>query len=531
MNHVEELRQHTPVIDNLSADLGILERASDAAMSMSVGEDDDDLDNHQKTISMWCLERMRIARMQARKMLDVQRDARTEYAAFSPLSKLSATRYDFESAVQHATFDRKADLRKSYHKVFALKTQLWRIRTARGYQRDPQQPGNLPIAVSLLIAAVVGETLVNGILFAGGSEMGYLGGLTQALFISLVNLILSFGTGYLLKNKNSLKGWKKHTYLGGLLGFQQSVIGLVNLSAAHYRSAVAVLESFEQANRQFLNNVFAHPLQIETFESFVLLVFGIIIAQYMLYKGYSFGDTDREYGKVGKELAEAEANYADLKLNVEQDVKMARIDADAAIDNIVIQFGRTISYFESSLNMSRDLSDEYARIASEWENAHTVLLRQFRECLESAPRTTPYPRYWDTYPSFSESEKLIVIDTSRDEQLLHTMVSMQKEVSCTADALKKEVHARELEESRNLEKFFTSIEGQAVNASREEGSVFKGAGETSGGGNGDGSKEAHVVFHAGVAEAGAGGGADDAYVGGAVHEADTGDMYDNTKVA
>lgn len=468
MNNVEKLRLYAPDADALADELGVYKRAREAALVMSIGSDDIEPDNHQKTIYLSCLERMRRTYDEVRRMLDDGRDLRAERASYNPLGKLKSCYHNFDSAVKHATFDRRSELKTAAFKVHKLDTQLWAMKGERDLQRDPQPPGNLGFAVTLLVVALIGETLINGILFARGSEMGYLGGVTQALFISLVNLVLSFGAGYLLKNRNKWHGWQRHGFTAALLGGQQGVIGLVNLCAAHYRSAVVVLDSFEAANRQFLTNVFTKPLQIETFESFVLLVLGVAIAQFMLYKGYTFGDVDREYGKLGRQLTEAEDEYAHLKMTVEQEIKRARREADAAVDAVVLKFREIISEYESSLTLSADLVECYARIASEWESTQQVLIRRFRAYLESAPRSTPFPRYWSQFEKFPEKEMHIIVDLTRDSDRLEQLYTLAEKVMEEAQEMKERIHKREAQETEELERFFAEIKGQAERELREK---------------------------------------------------------------
>ncbi|UZP67491.1 hypothetical protein N1030_00555 [Desulfovibrio mangrovi] len=473
-NHVAVLRQHTPDVEILAEELDVQGRAAKAALSLTRERDCSEMDDAQQGIRMHCLQRLREAKGKAEAILDRERYARAEYAAFNPLGRLKDTMHKFESAVQHATFGRRNELRNSFGKVVELRMQLWKLRQDRGYERDPQPQGNVQAAVGWLVVAVILETFFNGVLFAGGSEMGYVGGLTQALFISLVNLILSFGTGYLLKLRNALNGWRRYAVTGGLLSMQQAIIGLVNLSAAHYRSAVAVLESFERANRQFLSRVFTQPFQLESFESFVLLIFGIIIAQYLLYKGYTFGDVDKEFGKVGRELAEAEKDYEELKLNVEEDIKLARADADREVGRDVGDYSRILGLYKSSLAMSRNIREEYGRIASEWNDAQKLLLRQFRRLLGGAPTACPLPGYWDTYKDFAEGEMQVTLDLTDDEAVLARMVVLDDVVS-KGEEIKQIVHQRELEESRSLEAFFNSIERKREKG--EDGASKNAAGE------------------------------------------------------
>ncbi|GFM37667.1 hypothetical protein [Desulfovibrio psychrotolerans] len=285
MNAMERLRLTAPNVAALARELNIDGRVADAVEHNAIRAEARGLENHQRTIVQHCEDGLSTTRLEALRLLDAERADRAERAAYSPLQRLDEARRMAEWNIQQAIFNRRRDLEESFKTITELKSTLWSIRSRRNYKRDPRPPGNKGLAGAILFAALVMETLMNGVLFASGSERGLLGGVTQALFISIINLLLSFGLGYLLKRKNTKQGVEKGVYSGALLVSHQAAAWLTNLAAAHYRSAVAVLENYQAANKQFLVRMLTHPFQIETFESFILLILGMVIAYVVLYKG------------------------------------------------------------------------------------------------------------------------------------------------------------------------------------------------------------------------------------------------------
>ena len=70
------------------------------------------------------------------------------------------------------------------------------FRTRNGLTRPTRQPSNRFLSFSILVAAVVAESGLNGVFFAEGSDAGLLGGVTLAFMISAVNVGLGSFTGF-----------------------------------------------------------------------------------------------------------------------------------------------------------------------------------------------------------------------------------------------------------------------------------------------------------------------------------------------
>ncbi|MDO5759258.1 MAG: phage holin family protein [Rhodobacterales bacterium] len=218
------------------------------------------------------------------------------------------TRADFLAEVKI----RKAKMTSSIERL--KESYDYRVSFRRKYNLDRparQFEGWFRFILVAVIFIVI-ECFLNAYLFSGMNEQGLLGGLFQALIISLVNVVGSVMLGFFACGLNHTHPIRK---LGGLvalvLWFALAVA--LNLAVAHFRDLLEGSVAWRDALTLAVVNVKANPLGLASLESWVLFAIGFMISALSFLKGWHAHDPFPGYAAVEKALDDARLTYeADL---------------------------------------------------------------------------------------------------------------------------------------------------------------------------------------------------------------------------
>jgi hypothetical protein len=170
--------------------------------------------------------------------------------------------------------------------------------------------GERLFGVLLLVIFVLLESILNGMFFAEGSEAGLIGGVVQALVLSVLNvgvaaLYAVYGLPLLFHRRGSMK------FLGALVtiifGFW---LGGLNLAIGHFRDLfIAGAGSVQMA--ELLNRLTSTPLLLSDAKSFILVLLGIALGLLAVIDVAATRDLYPGYGTIGRERQRAIDEYAE----------------------------------------------------------------------------------------------------------------------------------------------------------------------------------------------------------------------------
>jgi len=261
----------------------------------------------------------------------------------------------------------------------------------------------LVIAILFLL-----ESVLNGLMFAKGSDAGIIGGIAQALMLSLLNL----GSAILL----ACYGLPQfvHRNIGrkllGLLCVPAFVVMAIsiNLLIAHFRDAfIAHAGDVDMGALQA--QLLTHPFRLADANSWVLCAVGVGFSLIALIDATGFEDPYPGYGRIGRLLAHSIAHFAQLKSNCLDGLMRRR---DAAIKDMtdVISDLRSLEYdadlaVQGRARLHHDFVAHLASLAT----AHASLVLRYREANERARKTAPPPYFREPpkTPDFLEPPALI----------------------------------------------------------------------------------------------------------------------------
>jgi hypothetical protein len=248
----------------------------------------------------------------------------------------------------------------------------------------------------LLALFVVLESILNGLFFAQASEAGLIGGVTEALVLSLLNV----GSAFLYARLalplffHIRSGVKAAAAFLTVLYIPWS-IGL-NLAIGHFRD-MFVARLPNPAVSELLARLLNTPLELADVRSLALVAMGLGLNIAAIIDAFGLNDRYPGYGAVGRSRAQAQAAYNDMKARCLAGLTIRR---DRAINQMseVIRLIRAAAFdLELSIGGIRRLTGDYAAYGNHLSDCEQRLLQRYREANVRA-RTEPPPERFKTKP-------------------------------------------------------------------------------------------------------------------------------------
>ena len=257
------------------------------------------------------------------------------------------------------------------------------VRTARW-----SKGGSLTLKIGVLLVLFVFEVFLNGFFLAKGSELGYVGGVAEAVTFALFNIGVSFLAGAV-----GAREFHHRNYFRKLLGLVSLVcyiaiaVGL-NLALAHYREAAGALVS--DAGREVLVRLKTAPLAIADVKSWLFFGIGIMCSLVAFGDSYLIFDPYPGYGPLEKRRAAAYEAYIRRKNELIAALLEIRDEAveilEEANRDLSIRRGEHDAIIEGRARLLRLFEAHQSHL----ERTANALLATYREA-NKRNRTTPPP--------------------------------------------------------------------------------------------------------------------------------------------
>ncbi len=296
------------------------------------------------------------------------------------------------------------------------------FRSANGLERLPRLPKGAALRWMVVVLLVLIEALVNGVFFAEGSETGLIGGVTQAIVLSLFNIGLGlsfarFGLPYLRHASPALKGF-------GVLATAGYVVctAILNLTIGHYRDLFIEHQGAVSLSA-LAARLAAAPLDLADARSLILVGLGVAFNLIATVDASGLDDPYPRYGSVARRKDEAVANYADHRTRCLTDLKARRDEAVADMSHVIEEV-RTKEYdVQLSVNGRARLHQQYVAHAEHLRDCHGRLVQRYREA-NLRSRTTPSPQGFNMIPvsSVSMEPPGALVDLAIGRDAMHHLI-------------------------------------------------------------------------------------------------------------
>jgi hypothetical protein len=228
-------------------------------------------------------------------------------------------RVQIEAAGSNALADIKAEIIHDQNQLNTLlqavgsrEDEFREFRERHGLTRPPKNcsQDERILALMILVVFILLESILNGMFFAEGSEAGLIGGVVQALVLSVLNvgvasLYALYGFPYLFHRRRVAKAvGMLATFLFGLW-----LLGL-NLAIGHFRDLfIAGAGSVLMAD--LLNRLTTAPLLLNDAKSLILVLLGIGLGLLSVIDVAATRDRYPGYAAVARDRQRAMERYAE----------------------------------------------------------------------------------------------------------------------------------------------------------------------------------------------------------------------------
>jgi hypothetical protein len=321
-------------------------------------------------------------------------------------------RVQLEAAGANALADFRAEIIHDQNSLHTLlqaagnrEQEFQEFRGRHGLNRLPRNisRGQRTFAALVLAVFVILESILNGMFFAEGSEAGIIGGVTQALVLSMLNvgvaaLYAVYGLPFLFHRQI----WGK--VLGGLatIAFMVWLAGL-NLAIGHFRDlfveGAGVVQMAELLNR--LTNA---PLLLGDAKSGLLVLLGMALGLLAVIDVAASRDPYPGYGAIGRERQRAIERYAHENAKSLATIMQLR---DKTVDDMTaaIELMRETQYdMQLAIEGRSRLHHNYRAYLEHLAVVHERLIQRYREGNRRVRRgdVPEYFRQTPTRPAFVE---------------------------------------------------------------------------------------------------------------------------------
>lgn len=311
-----------------------------------------------------------------------------------------------EAAGANAMADFKAEIINDQNQLHALlravgnrEEEFREFRERHCLTRLPKKisRGERTFAFTLLVVLVLLESILNGMFFAAGSEAGLIGGVVQALVLSVLNvggaaLYARYGLPLLFHRRGSGKAMG----VAATIVFALWLVGL-NLAIGHFRDLfIAGAGSVQMA--ELLNRLTTAPLLLGDAKSGILVLLGMALGLVAVIDVAATRDLYPGYGTLGYERDKAIEQYAEE--NAKSLAAMMQL-RDQTVDDLssAIELIRTSQLdMQQAVEGRTRLHHNYRSYLEHLAVVHERLVQRYREC-NSRVRRGEAPLYFRTPPA------------------------------------------------------------------------------------------------------------------------------------
>lgn len=305
------------------------------------------------------------------------------------------------------------------------------------------------IKVLIILLLFAGEWGVNAYYFARGDELGLAGGFLQAMSFSALNvggslLIAITALPFLFHRNFLLKLW-------GFLWLCVFVIGslVLNLGIAHYREVSA--DSIVEAGSKVMTRLLERPLQLDDFQSWILMAIGVLFSVIAVIDGLSFKDRYPEYQEVSDNLRKAEQSYSSMRRQSIQNLQDVRQQYQDTVSDLRTDLSARRTEHEAIVAHRQRKLTLFREHQTQLEKAANALLRAYRDADLQARKTPAPERFQQPFQLTRIDVQIAKENEWNTEDLKQAIAGAQRDLETVMQTL-TQVFDRALESYRELDR-------------------------------------------------------------------------------
>jgi len=334
---------------------------------------------------------------------------------------------DVKTMLHDAEADFGAEVRKDTNPVFAKRAEL--VTTEAAYETFRKEndlnrlaaPERNPVlATGILFVIFVLETAANSGFFSATHPGGLLGAVFEAAGISLINLAVGFALGIMPLRYIRLPSifWKLSM---AILAAALVALALTfNFFAAHYRDAFSTIppdsENFmRESSKAALQSLLSHKYELLGFQSYLMVLVGLVVVSYAAYKGLSWLDPFPGYGALYTRYQSRLQEYISLIDALVRSLQDRKDQAISELRECITDIRRRDEEYGTIVSERARLTHRYNGYLEALQRAAEGLLSAYREANRAA-RTDPTPKGFALVWQSGWPKEIVPGDDAKDER-------------------------------------------------------------------------------------------------------------------
>jgi gas vesicle protein len=241
------------------------------------------------------------------------------------------------------------------------------------------------------------EGIANSVLFAQGTDHGYIGGFMLAALFSCLNVI----TAYLL-GKVPIRYIFHSNLIYKLLGFAIVLLTiawlcLVALSIGHIRDALQVVGS-ENAPEVALQTMLLSPTELKDIYSWLLFSISITFGIVAVFDGVKSSDLYPGYERIAKKTAQSIQDYDEEVGDLRQELEDLKEEYLKNLDAVSNKVQVSVKTIQTRIDDKRSTNILLENKLKDAKQAMAALLQRYRTENKLARTDQAFPDYFNVLP-------------------------------------------------------------------------------------------------------------------------------------
>lgn len=310
-------------------------------------------------------------------------------------------------------------------------------------------------SIAALASIILVESVGNAYFFATGSELGYFGGVLQAILVSVANVVVIAGIGGTMAARycNHVSVHRRTVACIGLGLFFISTC-IFNLLVAHYRTALQLTP--ETAITDAIQLFTTHTFALANFDAWILFVIGLGAAIFTGYKWYTMDDTYPGYGKVDRQHKQAQKDYQAAERRIQDRIAELFDQANKKIADCATKLDQTIQQYQALLHCSQSIAERYPAYHQHVQHICNQVINNYRR-VNKKIRATPSPAYFNDSVTINDPGMIGKNWKTEDQRLKQLQMSREKFLTATRREIGDKLRAIRENANQQLQSYFQAI--------------------------------------------------------------------------
>jgi hypothetical protein len=334
---------------------------------------------------------------------------------------------EIKSTLLNAEADFGAEVQRDTNHIYARKNDVRAARDSYLQFRQRHQLDRLAeidqnslLNFGLLSFLFILETAGNATFFSATHPSGLIGAAFEAAAISIVNIAAGFVLGILGFRYVQHPGRTKPFGAWLLVIVLVALACVFNFSAAHYRDAFHMVppdaDAFKsQASKIALANLITHKWMLEGFQSYLMVIVGLIVFFGAAYKGYTWSDPYPGYKSVYRRFVKRQDEYLALVDGLVRNLQQGKDDAHLDLRETIADIRRRDSEYGLVIAERERLVRRYNSYVESLARLGTTLIETYRSVNRTA-RTAAAPLAFSSPWSSGWTHEPVVTDDTAAER-------------------------------------------------------------------------------------------------------------------